>query len=180
VTLYTRVTLSRFYPRSWRIVISRYADVAGMWIPILSSVSLTSESSASVRSSKGKLQLEEIRPIERTQRERRERIVIVSRSFADDKFVVSSSSLSVGMDRSSGICRMRFRCPSTASRQTRKREIESSKSFVPALDGALDAFSAVRICVRLSVCKMLSFVVLYPRAVSVLRVGGSRTTMLMV
>lgn len=67
--------ISRFYPRSWYT--GRYVDVAGMWIPILSSVSLTSESSASVRSSKGKLQLGEISPIERTQTERR-RIVTVT------------------------------------------------------------------------------------------------------
>lgn len=58
--------------------------VAGMWIPILSSVSLTNESSASVRSSKGKLQLGEISPIERTQRERR-RIVTVTTNFAPSR-----------------------------------------------------------------------------------------------
>ena len=52
-----------------------YADVAGIRVPILSSVSLTSESSASVRSSKGKLQLGDVSPIERTQTNRT-RIVI--------------------------------------------------------------------------------------------------------
>lgn len=52
-----------------------YADVAGIRVPIFSSVSLTSESSASVRSSKGKLQLGDVSPIERTQTNRT-RIVI--------------------------------------------------------------------------------------------------------
>lgn len=84
-----------------------YADVTGIRIPILSSVSLTSESSASVRSSKGKLQLGDVNPIERTQTNRT-RIVIGGvifglcgvRHHRDDKRrTLSSSPLFVEEDR---------------------------------------------------------------------------------
>lgn len=84
-----------------------YADVTGIRIPILSSVSLTSESSASVRSSKGKLQLGDVNPIERTQTNRT-RIVIGGvifglcgvRHHRDDKRrSLSSSPLFVEEDR---------------------------------------------------------------------------------
>jgi len=90
------------------------------------------------------------------------------------------------MDRSGGICRTRFRRPLTASRDSkaRDRELEIVRSRL-RLSTAL-SMHLVQVCVRLPVCKMLSFVGLYSRAVSVLRAGAlahgtiPRVTMLVV
>ena len=82
-----------------------YADVAGIRVPILSSVSLTSESSASVRSSKGKLQLGDVSPIERTQTNRtrivieRSNVVGVQHLPSSTIRTLSSSPLFVEEDR---------------------------------------------------------------------------------
>lgn len=130
-----------------------YVDVSGIWIPILSSVSLTSESSASVRSSKGKLQLGEIRPIERTQRERR-RIVIVTMIsrharliFTDDKMLFIVNAV---------IRRGRQTCGWWVVCCFYQIRVDQSARDRPAhllIDSRLDS---LMVCVRLLVCKMLS------------------------
>lgn len=129
---------------------------AYIWIPILSSVSLTSESSASVRSSKGKLQLGEIRPIERTQRERRRIVIvtIVSRYarliFTDDKMLFIVNTV---------IRRGRQTCGYWGGLlllSKNRIRVDQSARDRPAhllIDSRLDSLV---VCVRLLVCKMLS------------------------
>lgn len=126
----------------------------GIWIPILSSVSLTNESSASVRSSKGKLQLGEIRPIERTQRERR-RIVIVTIISDHDLFSrtikcsLSSTPLFVEEDRPVTVGWLVAFIKESNSRSKCKGSTDSLIDWLSPLDSLV-------VCVHLLVCKMLN------------------------
>jgi len=147
-----------------------------MWIPILSSVSLTSESSASVRSSKGKLQLEEIRPIERTQRERRRIVIvtIISRcarftdGFTDDKvlFIINAAG-----GRPTWLWLLSWRCIYLGNQTLARIKGDRSIGLRPINTIQSTQFSG-GVCVRLLVCKMSSLAYLRDVCISLLVLYG--------